>query len=342
MSVLNGRAYLEQALDCILGQTFADLEFIVVDDGSTDDTWERLSARAERDRRLRLIRNPANLGLTRSLNLGLAQAQGELIARQDVDDLSLPERLASQVAFLKTRPEVALLGTAAHRIDREGRALPGVGRHPCGDRAIRLKMLMQNAFFHASAMARRAILREHGLAYDPAMTYAQDYDLWSRVMEHGLAANLYEPLIKFRVHGGQLSTTAGEAQQECGDRVAFDNFRRAGLDGQFSAEEIRLLRRTGLPPEALPPAERLTQFRALRRLFSLLDRRLAGHDPEWERVKREFTLQVRKYLVQTPPGPEASRVRWVMINEDRLGAARDILIWLGRGVVNRLPGRPAA
>jgi hypothetical protein len=335
LSVFNGQGYLPQALDCILGQTLTDLEFLVIDDGSADASWDILSARAERDQRLALIKNEANIGLTRSLNLGLERAQGELIARQDVDDLSLPTRLEKQAAFMDAHPEVALLGTAALRIDGAGDPLPTIGRHPCGDQAIRLKMLMQNAFFHASAMVRRAVLVDHGLAYDPAMTYSQDYDLWSRVMQHGQAANLHEPLIKFRVHVGQLSTTAGAAQQDCGDRVALANFARAGLAGHFAVEEIRLLRRTGLPPEALPPSERLAQFRALRRLIATLDARLPGPDPEWKQVKREFLLQVRKFLLQAPPHPDTARVRRAMIAADPLGAAHDILTWLGRGVKNR-------
>lgn len=340
MSVYNGQGYLPSALDCILGQsmgqTLTDLEFIVVDDGSSDATWDILAARAEADQRLVLIRNQSNLGLTRSLNRGLERARGEYVARQDVDDLSLPERLQKQVAFLDAHPGVALLGTAALRIDGQGRPLPTIGRHPCGDQAIRLKMLLQNAFFHASAMLRRAALAAHGLSYDPTMTYAQDYDLWSRVMEHGQAANLHEPLIKFRVHAGQLSTTAGPAQQECGDRVARANFARAGLDGLFSPEDIALLRRTGLPPEALPPQERLAQFQALRRLFSLLDARVQGRDPEWEAVKREFLLQVRKFILQAPPHPDTPQARRAIIAADPLGAAHDALVWLARGVKNRL------
>lgn len=340
MSVYNGQGYLPQALDCILGQTLGqtlvDLEFIVIDDGSADATWDILSARAASDPRLVLIRNESNLGLTRSLNRGLGRAQGELIARQDVDDLSLPTRLQKQAAFLDAHPGVALLGTAALRIDGEGRPLPTIGRHPCGDQAIRLKMLLQNAFFHASIMLRRAVLADHGLSYDPTMTYAQDYDLWSRVMAHGQAANLHEPLIKFRVHAGQLSTTAGPAQQECGDRVALANFARAGLAELFSADEVRLLRRTGLPPEALPPQERLAQFHALRRLFALLDARIHGRDPEWEAVKRELLLQVRKFLLQAPPHPDTTQARRAIIAADPLGAAHDVFTWLARGVRNRL------
>jgi hypothetical protein len=186
------------------------------------------------------------------------------------------------------------------------------------------------------------VLIDHGLAYDPAMTYAQDYDLWSRVMEHGRAANLHEPLIKFRVHLGQLSTIAGGAQQECGDRVALANFARAGLGELFTPAEIRLLRRTGLPPEALAPGQRLEQLRCLRRLFGILDQRLAGPDAEWDQVKREFLLQVRKFLLHPPRHPQAAQVRWAMVAEDPLGAAHDILTWLARGLVNRLPVRPGS
>lgn len=336
MAVRDGQAYLGQALACILEQTHRDLEFIVVEDGSRDATWEMLEEAASRDPRLILLRNPRNLGLTLSLNRGLERASGVYLARQDVDDISLPTRLAEQVAFMEAHPEVVLLGTAAKRIDGQGRPIPVLGRHPGGDAALRLKMLLSNAFFHASALVRLDVLRGQSLSYDPSMTYAQDYDLWSRLMVHGQAANLHEPLICFRVHGGQLSSTARPAQQECGDRTARANFARAGLDRRFSAEQIGLLRRTGLGPEELAPAERLEQLRLLLKLFELARGIWPGWDAECESVRRELLMQVRRYLFCRPRGWEMLRAQASMLALDPAGAAQGAWDWLRRGLENRL------
>ena len=104
MSVFNGASYLGEAIDSILDQSFKDFEFIVIDDGSQDNTWEVLSDYAGKDSRLVLHRNKNNLGLTKSLNKGLNLARGEYIARMDADDISLSGRLEAQVNFLDTHP----------------------------------------------------------------------------------------------------------------------------------------------------------------------------------------------------------------------------------------------
>ncbi|MBA4358704.1 MAG: hypothetical protein C0405_13365, partial [Desulfovibrio sp.] len=272
---------------------------------------------------LKLLRNESNLGLTRSLNRGLDMARGRYLARQDVDDISLPQRLEKQAAFLEAHPGVALLGAAAWRVDGEGKPLPIVGRHPGGHAAIRLKMLLNNAFFHAAACARLDVMRAHGLAYDPAFTYAQDYDLWSRLMDFGQGANLHEPLIKFRVHAGQLSSTARPAQQECGDRTAIANFARAGLERDFTPGQISLLRRAGLGPRDLPPGERREQLRLLQRLFALVRPSWPGWDRECDGVRQELFLHVRRYIFQPPTSAAMAAAQAAMAAADPLGAVAD-------------------
>ena len=124
MSVYNGAPYLELAVQSILSQTYDDFEFIIVNDGSTDDTDEILGLFA--DTRIVRICNPNNIGLTRSLNLALRQASGEFIARQDSDDISVPEKLSMQTAFLESHPEYGLVGCATKRIDSGGKYLQTV------------------------------------------------------------------------------------------------------------------------------------------------------------------------------------------------------------------------
>src|SRR4051794_29608800 len=114
LAVYNGERYLREAIDSILGQTFQDFEFLIINDGSTDSTREIILS--YHDPRIRLVDNEDNIGQTRSLNRGLALAAGQFVARQDADDISEPERLASQVAFLEIHPEVVLLGTWYRKI----------------------------------------------------------------------------------------------------------------------------------------------------------------------------------------------------------------------------------
>ncbi|MFH1057313.1 MAG: glycosyltransferase [Pseudomonadota bacterium] len=338
MSVHNGQAWLESGLECILNQSLADLEFIVIDDGSSDDTWERLTRRAAADPRLRPVKNEQNLGLTRSLNRGLALAQGRYLARQDVDDVSLPDRLRSQAELLDASPEVVLAGSWATRIDADGRVLPVLGWQPASDGVIRAKMLLSNAFFHASVMVRRQALIDHGLAYDPDLPFAQDYDLWSRLLHHGQGANLPRPLIQFRTHAGQISQARGGAQRATADAIAGRNLAAAGLGAEFSPAQIALMRRLAQETPPLTPAQRVSQFRALTRLIARVEAGRDARDPEWRRVKGEWLLDARRYLVERPRGAADLRARAAIVAAAPWGALRDTATWLGRALANRLGG----
>src|SRR5690349_12551287 len=115
MSVYNDARFLPHAVESILAQSFEDFEFLVIDDGSTDASGAYLCGLT--DGRVRLIRNPSNLGLTRSLNVGLGAARGTFVARMDADDVALPQRLARQVQFLRTHPKVGIVGCSRTLID---------------------------------------------------------------------------------------------------------------------------------------------------------------------------------------------------------------------------------
>ena len=127
MAVYNGEQYLQEAIESILSQTFSDFEFIIVDDASTDCTPEIVQNYAKYDKRIRLMRNKRNLGLTKSLNRGLNVSQGIYIARQDADDLSLPKRLELQVHFLDDHIEIGALGAGVEIVDEKGSSLKEMG-----------------------------------------------------------------------------------------------------------------------------------------------------------------------------------------------------------------------
>jgi glycosyltransferase involved in cell wall biosynthesis len=194
MSVFNGEKFLREAIDSILGQTFRDFEFLIVNDGSRDGTQEILESYA--DPRIGLIRQE-NTGLARSLNRAIRAARGNYIARQDADDRSFPNRLEMEYEFLRANPDIAMIGTHASFIDKDGREF-SVWRPPVIHEEIRRHLLQEgNSFCHGSVMARKTCLEEVGL-YREAFEYTQDYDLWLRVSERYRVANLPEILYQFR------------------------------------------------------------------------------------------------------------------------------------------------
>lgn len=220
MAVYNGKLYLPQALESILTQTFRDFEFLVVDDGSTDESAQILAGAARRDPRIQIITNPANIGLTRSLNKVLAKARGTIIARMDADDIALPERFEKQIAFLQENSEVGVVGTAYYFINEEGGVIGGK-TILVDDESIQKALIRFNPFLHSSVMIRKDFLnRVRG--YDERYVRAQDYDLWMRLAPLCHFANLPEVLMKKRFTTSMISYTQERKQIESALRIRFE------------------------------------------------------------------------------------------------------------------------
>lgn len=206
MSVYNGRHYLPAAIESILNQTYPNFEFIIIDDGSNDGAETMLAEYARQNSgRITLLRNPQNIGYTRSLNRGLQEARGNYIARQDADDISEPTRLAEQVTFMEAHPQVGLVGTMVQLIDAEDRPLDFEYFPPAYDNAtIQERLLVGNCLCHGSVMMRRHCLAQTGF-YDVSLEPSEDYDLWLRLGEVADIANLQKPLYRYRYHAGSVS-----------------------------------------------------------------------------------------------------------------------------------------
>jgi glycosyltransferase involved in cell wall biosynthesis len=215
--------FLAHAVASILGQTFAELELIVVDDGSTDATPEILAAFD--DPRLRRIRNEERLGLAASLNRALDEARGRHVARLDADDVALPRRLERQLARIGATPRVAVLGSAALEVDGHGR-LGALHRMPSGATVVRWAALFSSPFLHPTVLVDRAALERHELRYDPEFLESEDYDLWSRLLAVEDGDNLAEPLVLYRAHAAQASQRRGELQRSFQQRVALREIAR--------------------------------------------------------------------------------------------------------------------
>jgi glycosyltransferase involved in cell wall biosynthesis len=204
LPVRDGGAYLADAVASILGQSFANLELLLIDDGSRDGAVAALAPLAARDPRLRLLENPG-AGLVAALNYGLGQACAALVARMDADDVALPDRLARQVAFLDASPKVALVGAQVAFIDAAGAPTGERSHFPTAPEAVAAALATRGCVIRRpTIVARKAALVAAG-GYRLACERAEDYDLWLRLSERTRLANLPDALRAYRVHGGQTS-----------------------------------------------------------------------------------------------------------------------------------------
>lgn len=194
MSVYNGERYLNEAVDSILAQTFTDFEFLIIDDASTDRTPEIL--RSYDDPRIRIVTNQENLGLTKSLNKGLALARGEYIARMDADDVSFIVRLEKQVEFMEQNVHIGVLGSNYQYIDESGE-LKGVVSTSLDPELIQWELLFLNPLAHPTVLMRTALIRSVK-GYNETFRFSQDYDLWCRLAKITQLAKLQDILLYLR------------------------------------------------------------------------------------------------------------------------------------------------
>lgn len=206
MPVYNGAAYLAESIDTILAQTCRDFEFLIINDGSKDDSQSILEDYAGRDARIKLVQQ-ANMGLAATLNKGLAMASGALVARQDQDDLSAPERLARQLAWMQAHPDCVLLGTRAS-IWADRTPTDRAHDHPVLNSVLKLDLLFNNPFVHSSVMLRRdRVLALGGYTTDRNRQPPEDYELWARIGRAARVANLPERLLVYREAAQSMSRT---------------------------------------------------------------------------------------------------------------------------------------
>lgn len=209
MAVRDGERFIGEALDSVLGDDFRDLELVVIDDGSTDATPRILAERASRDGRL-VTRREEGETLAQVLNRGVGISRAPLLARLDADDVSLPGRLRAQVEFMRAHPEVVLLGGQALLVDEEGHEF-GTASYPLEDAELRSALETVNPFVHSAVAMRREAFEAVG-GYRENLRHAEDLDLWLRLSERGSLAGLPQPVVKYRIHGDQVSLRKQEDQ----------------------------------------------------------------------------------------------------------------------------------
>lgn len=190
MATYNGEAFIKEAIQSVLDQTYTDFEFLIVDDGSTDTTASIVSS--FKDERIIYIKKRANTGIANSLNLGIVKAKGQYIARMDDDDVCMPERFEKQLEILEHQNNIVVCGTTVLLKDRAARVYPEHYEN------IKMALLFSNPITHPTVMMRKDVLLN--FPYNSNMVPSEDYDLWSRLIEKGEFYIIQSPLLLYRQH----------------------------------------------------------------------------------------------------------------------------------------------
>lgn len=207
MPVYNAGEFLRLAIESILNQTFSDFEFIIFNDGSTDESSKIV--RSYKDPRIKFYDYSQNSGYVIHLNTGIEIARGKYIARMDADDIAHPQRLEKQVSFLEKHPEIGVLGGWLQTIED----VPTLFKYPESNGEILMKMMQDNPMGHPVVTMRRDILIENKIRYDNSYVPAEDYKMWSLLTDVTKLANLQEVLLYYRKHEGQISTRKAQLQR---------------------------------------------------------------------------------------------------------------------------------
>ena len=211
MSVYNGEAYLAEAIDSVLGQSFKDFELIVINDCSNDKTGEILEGYASRDARVKVHTNEVNLRLPSSLNKAISLAEGKYIARMDADDICISDRLEKQYEFMEAHPDVALSSCRFMTLKNGVISSGGCGGKTDHE-SIKALLLVTNPILHPGIIAKAEVIRE--LGYDKSFTCTEDMELWSRfVMADQKVEIQPEYLMIYRLHDKQITETTRERQR---------------------------------------------------------------------------------------------------------------------------------
>lgn len=227
--------YLREAIESILKQTFSNFEFVIIDDGSTDRNVKKV-IQSYQDKRIAYYYKE-NAGVANALNYGIKKATGTYIARMDSDDISLPERLEKQVAFLDAHPDISLVGALYERFPEY--CIPHLPQT-----VGLIDMLKWCPVAHPLVMFRKKDFESRHLFYDPAYR-TEDYELWGRALLAGLKfANIQEVLLKYRWHASNVSNQKKAEMDKDTQRVK-DQIIQA-LSGEFEIQKklARLLEPT--------------------------------------------------------------------------------------------------
>lgn len=281
MPVFNGERFLAVGIDSVLKQSHRNIELLVIDDGSTDNSANIVHS--FNDPRIRLILNGSNQGVIRTRNRGIREARGECIAFLDCDDIALPERLAIQFNFMRDNPAFILVGSWIALINSYGKYTGEFFRTTNSPEAIPSAMLFDNCFAQSAVLARReTLLKEQ---YREEYPCAEDYDLFARLALAGKCGNIRRVLNLYRDHGGGLSKVRRDLIIQCTHGIHAWQLERLGITP--APEELRLHGSLGCLAADLPQYEPQRAAEWLIRLYRSNEQRMLYSRDEFVSVLLE-------------------------------------------------------
>lgn len=290
MAVYNGSAFLRHAIDSILEQTFTNYEFLIINDASTDASGGIIAS--YHDPRIRVVNNRTNLGLTKSLNIGLKLAKGALIARMDADDLSHPQRLAKQIALMKTDNNYGLIAGGMEVIDEKGK-VRSVSKNDYTPEKIYSELQFRNFIPHSSVLFKKDLILNLG-GYNQKFKYAQDYALWVSLSQIAKLNAVNESLIKWRNTDGNISNLRKREQQAIVKEIVTHNIR--SLTGKnYPYEYLRFLGGYWYHLKDIPQREYPRLIGIMQEIIKGLLRKAPGF---LDRTKLKLILDAKLRLIQ--------------------------------------------
>ena len=301
MPVYNRAKQLPLTIESVLAQTFTDFEFLIIDDGSQDESASVV--RSYDDPRIRLVVQERNEGIPRTRNHGIELARGEFLAHADSDDYVYPKRLERQVAFLDQKPEIAAVGSWMSRMDASGRLKRGPLVRPTGPREIRGRILFATCFKNPTMTARTSVMREFGFREQFAI--CSDIDLWGRVSARYALANLPEVLMRYR--SGGTSHADDAPQRRMRELIASDRLSELPLEFDESdlAGHVTLRNLKGFEPDAAFLAWADDWFERLR---AANEAHAQYPEPEFSRAMAERWLLLRARAPRLASGNDWQRL----------------------------------
>lgn len=221
MAVLNGGRLLKKSIESILEQSYLNIQLVIVDDGSQDDTLDVIKSFS--DERIKLLVNEQNMGLIYSLNYGVNNASGELIARMDADDIALPQRIAKQVNSFNDDEHRVVVGSWLTLVN-ERECVTGEWQYPESNAAIKWNQLFNSGIAHPSVMFKKKAFLDSG-GYSLNHKYAEDYELWTRLGNKGQLYNIQESLVLYRVHDASISQVSSVQQDLARKKISKHNIK---------------------------------------------------------------------------------------------------------------------
>lgn len=307
LPVYNCGPYVADTVQSLLDQTFTDFELIIVDDGSTDNSWEEICKFT--DPRIIALQNEVNKGKIFSLNRGLDQFRGDYYATMDGDDIALPTRLQKQYDYLESHPEVTMVtsyleifGPAVSQRFGEENLL----KAPHDPVESHIRLLFTNVHYHNNNLIRGSWIRENNIRYRPQDTWIEDYEIWVRLTRlGGIIHTIPEPLVKYRIHGDQMCLANGREMRAETKRIVLEQLGYLGLtpnEGEYACHmAIGVLKVFRMPgarwsdvqrwAEKLKAANRTKQIYPQQRFDQFIDSQLQKLAPDYLAYEESLTLR---------------------------------------------------